>query len=50
MDSAMNLLSTRTRYEWLAQLDTEYRPKTVYRRTSIIGTIGMSEAFSISQT
>ncbi|KAI9845183.1 MAG: Pyruvate kinase [Thelocarpon superellum] len=36
----MDLLTTRTRYEWLAQLDTEYRPKTVYRRTAIIGTIG----------
>ena len=36
----MEHLSSRTRYEWLAQLNTEYRPKKAYRRTSIIGTIG----------
>ncbi|KAI9885448.1 MAG: hypothetical protein M1823_002754 [Watsoniomyces obsoletus] len=36
----MEHLSSRTRFEWLAQLDTEYRPKKVYRRTAIIGTIG----------
>ncbi|KAI9807911.1 MAG: hypothetical protein M1825_005217 [Sarcosagium campestre] len=36
----MEHLSARTRYEWLAQLNTEYRPNKVYRRTSIIGTIG----------
>jgi len=32
--------STRTRYEWLAQLNTESRPDNNYRRTSIICTIG----------
>lgn len=36
----MEHLSSRTRYEWLAQLNTEYSPKKAYRRTSIIGTIG----------
>ncbi|KAI9762771.1 MAG: Pyruvate kinase [Chaenotheca gracillima] len=37
---AMEHLSARTRFEWLSQLNTEYRPHKVYRRTSIIGTIG----------
>ncbi|KAI9752945.1 MAG: Pyruvate kinase [Lichina confinis] len=36
----MEHLSSRTRYEWLAQLNTEYSPRKAYRRTSIIGTIG----------
>ena len=40
MASAPEHLSSRTRYEWLAQLNTEYRPQKEYRRTSIIGTIG----------
>ncbi|KAI9796747.1 MAG: Pyruvate kinase [Piccolia ochrophora] len=40
MSTVMEHLSARTRYEWLAQLNTEYRPKKIYRRTSIIGTIG----------
>ena len=42
----MEHLSSRTRYEWLAQLNTEYRPKKAYRRTSIIGTIGQLLASS----
>lgn len=32
----------RTRVEWLANLNTEYQPAKVFRRTSIICTIGMS--------
>ena len=31
----------RTRAEWLAQLDTEYKPMKNFRRTSIICTIGL---------
>ena len=30
----------RTRAEWIANLDTEYTPPKVFRRTSIICTIG----------
>lgn len=33
----------RTRAEWLANLNTEYTPKKIFRRTSIICTIGMSQ-------
>ncbi|KAI9894908.1 MAG: Pyruvate kinase [Vezdaea aestivalis] len=33
-------LDSRTRFEWLSGLNTEYRPSRNYRRTSIIGTIG----------
>ncbi|KAI9780132.1 MAG: Pyruvate kinase [Geoglossum umbratile] len=40
MSSAIDHLGNRTRYEWLAQLNTENRPARNYRRTSIIGTIG----------
>ncbi|KAH0536950.1 hypothetical protein FGG08_006215 [Glutinoglossum americanum] len=39
MSSALAQLGT-SRYEWLAQLNTEHRPARNYRRTSIIGTIG----------
>lgn len=31
----------RTRVEWLANLNTEYKPHKAFRRTSIICTIGM---------
>jgi len=31
----------RTRIEWLANLNTEYKPPTAFRRTSIICTIGI---------
>ncbi|KAI9856082.1 MAG: Pyruvate kinase [Vezdaea acicularis] len=40
MASSQDQLSSRTRHEWLANLNTEYRPAKNYRRTSIIGTIG----------
>ncbi|KZF26254.1 pyruvate kinase [Xylona heveae TC161] len=40
MADASKALANRSRYEWLSALNTEYAPETVYRRTSIIGTIG----------
>ncbi|KAK4697446.1 pyruvate kinase, partial [Lecanoromycetidae sp. Uapishka_2] len=39
-DSLDHLDTGRTQIEWLSNLNTEYRPKTNYRRTSIICTIG----------
>ena len=38
--SAMDHLSLGGRIEWLAALDTAHRPEKMYRRTSIICTIG----------
>ena len=40
MNNPLDMLSSRTRIEWLSSLDTESRPDKNYRRTSIIGTIG----------
>lgn len=40
-DAIAHLNSGRTRIEWLSQLNTEYKPKRQFRRTSIICTIGM---------
>ena len=34
----------QTRAEWLANLNTEYKPPRAFRRTSIICTIGMSKS------
>lgn len=42
MGDALDHLSNRTKLEWQANLNTEYTPKRNHRRTSIIGTIGMS--------
>ncbi|GAM89394.1 hypothetical protein ANO11243_074320 [Dothideomycetidae sp. 11243] len=39
-DSLAHLNAGRTRVEWLAQLNTQYKPKREFRRTSIICTIG----------
>ncbi|KAF2148748.1 pyruvate kinase [Myriangium duriaei CBS 260.36] len=39
-DSIAHLNSGRTRIEWLSNLNTEYKPKREFRRTSIICTIG----------
>lgn len=39
-DSLDHLSSGRTQIEWLSSLNTEFQPKTNYRRTSIICTIG----------
>lgn len=39
-DSLDHLAGGRTQIEWLSNLNTEYQPKTNYRRTSIICTIG----------
>ena len=40
MANALDHLGSRTRIEWVAQLNTEYVPSNNHRRTSIIGTIG----------
>jgi hypothetical protein len=40
MADSMAHLEMRTRVEWLASLSTEYQPKKIHRRTSIICTIG----------
>jgi pyruvate kinase len=41
MANALDHLNAgRTRLEWTAQLNTEYKPDRNYRRTSIICTIG----------
>ncbi|KAF4549693.1 Pyruvate kinase [Elsinoe fawcettii] len=39
-DALTHLNAGRTRVEWLSQLNTEYKPKKQFRRTSIICTIG----------
>jgi len=39
-DSLDHLSSGQTQIEWLSSLNTEFKPKTNYRRTSIICTIG----------
>ncbi|PNS21965.1 Pyruvate kinase isoform A [Sphaceloma murrayae] len=39
-DAITHLNAGRTRIEWLSQLNTEYKPKKQFRRTSIICTIG----------
>lgn len=40
MANSLDHLSTRNRLEWLAGLNTEFRPEKNFRRTSIICTIG----------
>ncbi|RMD43888.1 hypothetical protein DV735_g1263, partial [Chaetothyriales sp. CBS 134920] len=40
MANALDHLSTRTKLEWQCGLDIGYKPPTMHRRTSIIGTIG----------
>ena len=42
MASSLDHLSSRTRFEWLSGLNTEFRPSKSYRRTGIICTIGRS--------
>ena len=49
-DSLDHLASGRTQIEWLSNLNTEYQPKTNYRRTSIICTIGKLLLPSIHQS
>lgn len=39
-DSLEHLSAGNTQIEWLSSLNTEFSPKTNYRRTSIICTIG----------
>lgn len=45
MANSLDHLASRTRFEWLSGLNTEFRPAKNYRRTSIIGTIGESKVF-----
>ena len=40
-DSSVHQQFGKTRAEWLANLNTEYKPARNFRRTSIICTIGM---------
>ena len=40
MGDALAHMSNRTKIEWSSSLNTEYQPERVYRRSSIIGTIG----------
>lgn len=40
MADALAHLDNRTKLEWQASLNTDYQPKKVHRRTSIICTIG----------
>jgi pyruvate kinase len=42
MANALEHLANQTKLEWTASLNTEFQPEKNYRRTSIIGTIGMS--------
>lgn len=39
-DALNGMPASRTRIEWLSQLNTEYKPSKQFRRTSIICTIG----------
>lgn len=41
MANALEHLNNRTKLEWSSKLNTEFTPARNYRRTSIIGTIGM---------
>jgi pyruvate kinase len=49
MANALEHLAIQTKLEWTASLNTEFQPEKNYRRTSIIGTIGMSLSPEASQ-
>lgn len=49
MANALEHLAIQTKLEWTASLNTEFQPEKNYRRTSIIGTIGMSMSPEASQ-
>ena len=49
-DAIAHLSSGRTRIEWLSQLNTEYKPKRQFRRTSIICTIGMTRLVAVEHS
>ena len=40
MGDALDHLNNRTKMEWHSSLNIDYAPPKMYRRTSIIGTIG----------
>lgn len=48
-DSLDHLSTGRTQIEWLSSLNTEFKPKTNYRRTSIICTIGTIALTALSR-
>jgi hypothetical protein len=50
MANALEHLANQTKLEWTASLNTEFQPEKNYRRTSIIGTIGMEVSFAAFQS
>ena len=44
MANALEHLANQTKLEWTASLNVDFEPVKNYRRTSIIGTIGMQTA------
>lgn len=44
MANALEHLANQTKLEWTASLNVDFQPEKNYRRTSIIGTIGMYTA------
>jgi pyruvate kinase len=48
MANALEHLANQTKLEWTASLNTDFQPEKNYRRTSIIGTIGMHTASQAS--
>ena len=47
VSSSLDHLSNRMKLEWYSKLNTEMVPSKNYRRTSIIGTIGMLQCVRI---
>lgn len=45
MANALEHLANQTKLEWTAGLNVDFQPEKNYRRTSIIGTIGMQSRF-----
>ena len=50
MANALEHLKSRTKLEWTAGLNTDFQPKKVYRRTSIIGTIGVHAQLTVARS
>jgi len=44
MANALEHLANQTKLEWTAGLNIDFQPEKNYRRTSIIGTIGIETA------
>jgi len=47
MANALEHLANQTKLEWTASLNVDFQPTKNYRRTSIIGTIGMQTAHEL---